>query len=349
MITEHLNPDRLLTLQPPKQKIDGVAKILSTQEKNSSPATFMMDLDYTAIEGEKLKWSDGKSRRVKPETVAAFMALRESGVRLGIVTEQGFGQMEPTLNDIAALASDHRLTAYEFFEGPVIGEGIVVRHGTGKKRGQFTILSTPQAERDRQMLLQWLKENIIPAKDDEWEGGVLTGTDPNQSTLVKLPPPPFEKIGTISVFEKGPHVMDNSEYAGRYQIIQKRIDQAINDLGISTLQTYEGGNGDCRIAPKGSDKATTLMRIAGIGAIDPSRMVMVGDGYPDYRIGLWLRTKGGAMLAVENAIPELHNIADYSAKGKVGLGIADFVSRIFPKKYSSALNNLRERGLYLTQ
>jgi len=333
--------------QPPKRGIQGLIEILS-KETSETPSILMVDLDDTTIEAEKFLWSDGKYHRVFPETMAALMAINRSGVNLGVVTEQSFTQLEPMLTDVAQIAFGDNASPYDLFNGPVIGEGGGVgRRGNGKRQGELVIMSPPQARKDRGKMLEWLGANILRKNlSDAW--GILSGVDPEIGTLVQLPDK-AQGIATITLWEKGPNIVRDPTYVNRYNMVLAKVEQALKELGISSLETYETGVGSLRIVPRGMNKARTLGLLAGVGSFNRHNMVFAGDGLNDVRLARELKVNGGGVIAVGNAVPELSQIADYSAKNSSGLGFAEAISQIFPQQYEESLNDLHKRGLGLAE
>ncbi|EKD64415.1 MAG: hypothetical protein ACD_50C00391G0004 [uncultured bacterium] len=337
----------LHSIQPSKRGIQGLVDALSPESSYTKPI-LMTDLDDTIIEPEKLLWTDGKYHRVFPETAAALMAVNRSGVSLGVVTEQSFTQLEPTLYDVAKIALGEGASIYDLYNGPVIGEGGGVgRRGSGRKQGELVVMTPPQAREDRKKILKWLKINITKGNpNDSW--GHLSGVNPEIGTQVQLPDA-AQGIATITLWEKGPHVTKDPSYIVRYNNVQTRVNEALNEFGITSLETYEAGIGSLRIVPKGMNKARTVGLLAGIGAFDRNRMGFACDGPNDVKFARELRAKGGAVIAVGNAVPELHEIADYSAKEHSGRGFAEAISQIFPQQYEQSIRDLHKRGLSLIE
>lgn len=333
--------------QPLKRGIEGIRTILYP-ETSSTGRVVMVDLDDTTIETQKLLWTDGKNHSVFPETVAALMAVNQAGVSLGVVTEQSFTQLEPELLDIAQLAFGDKASAYGLFNGPVIGEGGAVgRRGKGKHHGELVVMSPAQATKDRERILNWLGANIIKIDpSDAW--GILSGVDPEAGTVVQLPDK-AQGIATITLWEKGPHIVKDPSYINRYRMVQERVEEELRKLDISSLETYEAGVGSLRIVPRGMNKAKTMGLLAGLGAFNRNRMAFACDGPNDVKFAYQLRASGGVVIAVGNAVPELHQIADYSTKNHSGRGFAEVISQIFPRQYEQSLANLHKRGLGLAE
>lgn len=316
-----------------KKGIAGLSEILA---KNDS--MFITDLDDTVKEAKKHLWSDGKERKLFPETVIAMLAIHKSGTKLGIATEQAFSQIEPFISDISYLATGSK-DPHKLFNGLIVGEGGSVVNS--KERGQV-ILAPKRALEDRGKIVNWLWENVIPSDIEGWS--VLKGTNPEEATYVQLPPKEDICIATASLWEMGPHISENPEYIPKYKKVEIIIQQALEDLGITSLTTFEAGNGTLRIVPTFVNKVHSLELLSAYGVLDLSKTVYTCDGPNDLGLAQKLKSKGGGVIAVSNAISELHEISDYSAMLPSGKGFAKAISLIFPNEYRQAqkeLQNLR--------
>lgn len=333
-----------------KRGIDGISTMLglNAPEALLPGANWLTDLDDTTKELTKYKWTDGKMRRVLPETVAGFGALHRRGVPIGIATEQGVLEIEPWEADVAQLVLGPEAGPYDLFNGIIIGEGgCVARRGARNgKPGEFITLVGKQALEDRATILEWLQANIEPSSELEgW--GVLAGTDPRSATFVQLPPDDEQGAASINLFEKGPHISQDPSYIDRYKLLADKVNAELERMGITTIGATEAGNGTMRIRPVRIHKAKTLGLLAATGAFDPTRTVYSCDGPNDEAWATALKIKGGAVVAVGNAIPALHDIADYSAKSHTGLGFAETVRLLLPVEYEASLQSLRDRNLQL--
>ena len=262
------------------------------------------DLDDTVKEAKKHLWADGKERKLFPETVIAMLAIHNSGAKLGIATEQAFSQIEPFISDISQLVIGSK-DPYELFNGLIVGEGGSVVNS--KERGQV-ILAPKRAIEDREKIVNWLWENVIPSK-------------------------------------MGPHISEKPEYIDRYKFIEATIRQALTSLGIKSLTTFEAGNGTLRIVPKYVNKAHSLELLSAYGVLELTNTVYSCDGPNDIKLAEKLKTKGGGVIAVANAVPKLHEISDYSATLPAGKGFAEAIFQIFPLEYLEAQKVLKKYKL----
>ena len=307
------------------QEIYLLAEIL----KNPN-SLWLTDLDDTIKESEKITWPDGIQRKFYPETVIAFMALKNLGLKIGIVTEQTYTQIEPFIADITSIATGSK-NPRDIFNGIIIEEGGSVINTI--ERGQV-VVAPKKAIEDKEKIVNWLWKNVSKTNNEGW--AILNGSNPKESTYVQLPPKEDLCIATASLWEKGPHVSENPEYVQRYSKIESVVQNAIKTLNITTLTTYEAGNGTLRIVPKFVNKAHSAELISAVGILDLSKSVYSCDGPNDIRLTQKIISKGGGVVAVANAVSEIHRLATYSAKQKSGKGISEAVSLMFPNEYKSA-------------
>lgn len=302
----------------------------------------MIDLDDTVKEASKYTWPDGKARRVLPETAEAFRTIHQADIPLGIATEQAFTEIEPFLADVTklTLGEDHD-DPYELFNGLIIGEGgnVVRRPARDGKEAELVIVAPEGAMEDRKKMLSWLEENLEETDLDGWK--TLPGVDPEKATYVSLPGEEDQAIATLSLWEKGPHVTEDPTYLERYQQVEKRIQQVFEELEITTLNTYEAGNGTLRIVPRTASKAHTIELLAAYGAVDRSKIVYACDGPNDVALAQQLKRKGGSVIAVGNAVLGIHAVADISATQTAGRGFAEAMNMIFGSKEEASLKNVQ--------
>lgn len=313
-----------------KKGIVGLRKILSLKG-----SMFITDLDDTVKEAKKYPWSDGSSRKLLPETVIAMLAIHKSGIKLGIATERAFSQIEPFISDISYLCIGSK-DPYKLFNGLIVGEGGSVVNS--KEKGQV-VLAPRSAIKDREKIVNWLWENVTPSDIEGWS--ILKGTNPNEATYVQLPSKEDVCVATASLWEMGPHIGEKPEYIAKYKKIEDTVRKALIDLRITSLTTFEAGNGTLRIVPAFVNKVHSIELLSVYGILDLSRIVYSCDGPNDVGLAQKLKSKGGGVIAVENAVPKLHEISDYSATLPAGKGFAEAISLIFPKEYLKAQRELK--------
>lgn len=312
-----------LTAGRPEDPLRGLEHLREISRRNG---LYLFDKDDTYIEQFKYRWPDGVERRILPEAVEAFRAIKQAGNTIGTATEQSRAELEQFLTDTASLVIG-RPSPYEFMNGTIIFEGgNCVRYGEGHPReGETDVLASPEAIEERHRLLEWLYLNI-EEHSDGW--GVLSGTDLTQSTLVKLPDEIRQGVATLSLWERGPHVTTDPAFVPRYDVIRERVMAAIQELGLRTLEAYEAGNGTLRIGTRGINKGTTLERLAALGLVAPADLIYFCDGPNDIGISRFIRRMNGGVVAVNNAVDEVKEQADYVCASPSGRGMAEAVSLI---------------------
>lgn len=316
---------------PQNEEFQRVREVLSHQN-----SIWLTDLDDTIKESRKYLWSDGKERKLLPETVVALLAIHYSGVNLGIATEQAFTQIKPFISDISQLAIGSA-EPYAIFDGLIVGEGGSVVNS--KDKGEI-VLAPQRAREDVPKIVGWLWNNTAPSNIEGWS--VLRGTNPEESTYVQLPPKEDVCIATASLWEKGPHVSEDPKYISKYKKIEEVVLQALDDLGITSLTTFEAGNGTLRIVPKFVNKAHSLELLAAYGLLNLNYATYSCDGPNDLLLAKKIKSKGGVVVAVSNAIAELHSMANISATMPAGKGFSEIVSLVFPKEYLKAKSELNQ-------
>jgi hydroxymethylpyrimidine pyrophosphatase-like HAD family hydrolase len=323
--------------QTPDKKKSGISVL--SEILNHSDSCLLTDLDDTVKESQKYLWQDGKKRRVFPETVFALLAIRKSGTRLGIVTEQSFSEIQPFISDVSELATGSK-DPYTLFNGLIVGEGGSVVNS--KEKGQV-ILAPKRAIEDKEKIVGWLWKNVISSEIEGWS--ILRGTDPKEATYVQLPPKEDICVATAGLWEKGPHISEKPEYVVKYKMIEDAVQQGFRELQIESLTTYEAGNGTLRIVPKFINKAHSLELLSAFGMLDLGRTAYSCDGPNDVKLAEKIKSKKGGVIAVGNAVPKLHEIADYSTLLPSGKGFAEAISLIFPNEYLQAQIDLQHLKL----
>lgn len=304
-----------------------------------------VDLDDTTKENHSVEWLDGNKYKVYPETVAAFMALYEAKILVTPITEQSLSEISGWKKTVEKLADNNSI-----FTGIIAEGGCVAMRGVGPRTGEISTITPQEQVNHSRAVLSWLRNNLTPADDPElskngWN--ILRGTNPAESTYVMLPDDDEQGLASATLWKKGPRVSEDPGYIPRYALIDSRIQQAMEqELGIYDLVAREVGNGTTRILPKNIDKAKTMMLLASKKAFDPTRMGYFCDGPNDVSFAEQLKEKGGFVITVENGVPRLKEISDYTATQKAGKGFAEAIEKLFPNEFSRAIENLRSRGLY---
>jgi Cof subfamily protein (haloacid dehalogenase superfamily) len=89
-------------------------------------------------------------------------------------------------------------------------------------------------------------------------------------------------------------------------------------IGLNQVSYAIGWTAWLDIAPMGVDKSTALELVRGWLDIDPSRVLVMGDGRNDIGMFEWAVRGGGRAIAMHQGPPEVHEAA-----GEVGLSVTD--------------------------
>ncbi|WP_084502752.1 HAD-IIB family hydrolase [Microbacterium indicum] len=79
----------------------------------------------------------------------------------------------------------------------------------------------------------------------------------------------------------------------------------VDDMGLQHVSYSVGWSAWLDIAPQGIDKSTALEKVRGMLGIDPSRVVVMGDGRNDIQMLEWARRIGGRGIVMGQAVPEV--------------------------------------------
>jgi Cof subfamily protein (haloacid dehalogenase superfamily) len=89
-------------------------------------------------------------------------------------------------------------------------------------------------------------------------------------------------------------------------------------IGLNHVSYAIGWTAWLDIAPKGVDKSTALELVRGWLEIDPSRVLVMGDGRNDIGMMQWAVEHGGRAIAMQQGPLEVHEAA-----GEVGLSVSE--------------------------
>jgi len=309
-----------------QQGIEHLQHILSP-EAGKNP-TILLDLDDTIKELKPIPWPGGDVRRIYQDAVNALRTARDAGISLGVVTEQSFSEIEPFLSEVAYLAGQD---PYVFFNGIIIGEGgTVVLNRTYDADPKPKPIYTDRYHEDRKSIVNWFEENMAAERDSEgWS--TLSGVDPESGTLMQMPPVCEQGDVTVTIWEKGPNLGLNPAYDLRYAENRRIIAEALDAIGITGWDIFEAGNGTVRIVPKGRNKAHMVRMLSLVKGISLKDTIYFCDGPNDISLAKLIKSRDGGIVTVGNAVSELHEIADYSAQGHSGLGVAETINKILPR------------------
>ncbi|MDP3917839.1 MAG: HAD hydrolase family protein [Candidatus Woesebacteria bacterium] len=306
---------------------------------SKTDSVWITDLDDTIKESRRVLWADGKERKLHPETTIALLAINKAGIKLGIATEQTFAEILPFITDLSELTLNSK-NPYALFNGLIVGEGGSVLKSAQK---DLVVIAPKRVLEDKKKIDNGIKQILIPSKV---EGRFyLKGTNPEEGTLVRPPPDENAYQASSSIWEDGPHQSEDPSYVKRYGKNQQVVEGLIAELGIESLRAFEAGNGTLRITGKFINKRHTLSLLAVYGYLDLSKTIYSCDGPNDLGLADKIKSKGGGVVAVSNAIAQLHGLSDYSATKVAGLGFAEAVSLIFPNEYIQAKKELQHLKL----
>ncbi len=307
-----------------------------------------VDLDNTTKEGASVRWTD-KKRKLRPQTVAGFATLHAAGIPVGVATEQTRTEAEPFLRDIAHLTGAGDYT--NIFNGIIIAEGGSVIKYANSLEWEINPNVPESALQEREQIFEWVKAHINEIDAEGW--GILEGTTSDTATRVMLPSAEDQGLVTFSLWEQGPLITQQPEYIARYGQIEQRIQSALRDLNCQALMTFEAGNGTLRVVPQGINKAAAMIYLQDAGLVNMQNIGYVADGPNDIDLARAIVGPRGArkghMIAVQNAVSELHELATYSAIQPEGRGFGEFVQYIFPDEYDRQLTSLREKGFWIAE
>lgn len=92
----------------------------------------------------------------------------------------------------------------------------------------------------------------------------------------------------------------------------------VDRIGLTHVSYAIGWTAWLDIAPHGVNKATGLELVRERLGIDPSRVLVMGDGRNDIEMFQWALSRGGRAIAMREGPPEVH-----AAAGEVGLSVRD--------------------------
>lgn len=94
--------------------------------------------------------------------------------------------------------------------------------------------------------------------------------------------------------------------------------ELVNRIGLNQVSYAVGWTAWLDIAPKGVDKSTALELVREWLDIDPTRVLVMGDGRNDIGMLQWAVENGGRAVAMRQGPPEVHEAA-----GEVGLSVTE--------------------------
>lgn len=287
---------------------------------SSQDSLLLVDLDDTVKESRSTKWEDGVERRFLPQTLQAFNAISERGTKIGVATEQSASEMLPFLAQIRALTKkpdENLFNGFLVYEG-----GAVVQTPDGTERN----LVSAKSRQDLALVENILQHRIGREIPDHDGWTMLSGV--SIEIPVKLPEGNRQGKSTLSLWEKGPHIGASPEYYEKYEKINEYVQEVLHIIGAKYLRSFEAGNGTIRIVPKNVSKHHSIGLLHAFKAIDLSRTVFACDGPNDIALARKIKSRGGGIIAVGNAIPEIKAEADYVATADAGAGFSEAIFQV---------------------
>lgn len=329
-----------ITTEIPESQLYEVSQILFNEGVRGVAGTLLFDLDDT-LKGKRDElhtFPDGGMERVSPHAVSYLHQARGHGLNIGIATEQTVSEMAPFLRVLSqgSRVGHTDLAISELLNGPVVGEGGAV---IGFDKNSMRVIAPKASIAERTQLFAWLEryKQLTPSAEvDGWFK--LAHVDPQQGTLVRIPDLGYYATG--SIHEKGPRISEDESFIIRYGQVKRRIDQILKRKGWSHITTQEAGNGTLRVRSPYVTKHHTLGLMHAYGITDLGRAVYFCDGPNDIDLAKKIRSKGGAVVAVANAVPELKTEATIVSDQKVGNGVATVLSQVF--RYAQEMGMIRD-------
>ena len=113
-------------------------------------------------------------------------------------------------------------------------------------------------------------------------------------------------------------IMDEAR-SGNIQEIRDRLEPFSNQYWITTFS-----NKAVELGPKGCNKATGMKELAALLGVGLSQVMACGD----YRNDLEMISGAGYGVAVDNALPEIKEAADYVASKPYALGVVEAIEAL---------------------
>lgn len=107
--------------------------------------------------------------------------------------------------------------------------------------------------------------------------------------------------------------------SGNIQEIRDRLEPFSNQYWITTFS-----NKAVELGPKGCNKATGMKELAALLGVGLSQVMACGD----YRNDLEMISGAGYGVAVDNALPEIKEAADYVASKPYALGVVEAIEAL---------------------
>jgi len=253
------------------------------------------------------------------ELPLALQALKDEGWELGICTSRS-----PRLLKDFLVSFESGLRSFRLFDSwLVLEDGHVVVQPGRSLDDDPEVLTESNALSEMRIFEACFENAWCAAADEELAGEGWGYLMQLTCPAVKLTPPQWYPIGTVSIWERGPHVT-SPDYRGQFERVMQWALEVAEKQRFHSITFNEVGNGTLCANQKDINKATGLLYTG----IDLSGVIFVGDGYNDVPVAQLLREAGGIVIAVANAVSELKDIAHYVTKEPSSHGVLEFAQKL---------------------
>ncbi len=101
--------------------------------------------------------------------------------------------------------------------------------------------------------------------------------------------------------------------------------ELVGRIGLNEVSYAVGWSAWLDIAPQGVDKSTALERVRSLLGVDPSRVLVMGDGRNDVEMFRWARAHGGRAIAMGQGPDEVRSAAGEITASVHAGGVADIL------------------------
>jgi HAD superfamily hydrolase (TIGR01484 family) len=274
--------------------------ILKVKETLKNGGWMFFDVDGTLIDGEGV-----------PDALpATLQRLALNGIELGICTGRCSDDLANILDVIDPTHPPKVITGWKILED----SHVVV--GPGRRLDEATILTSPETQAELSAFKQRFVQSWSPSETLGNGWGFLNGL---AAPPVKLPK--YLHHGSLSIWEKG--ISESPEYAD----VMAWAKDVAAELGLTTVELFEIGDGSLRVLQKGINKGTGLQTLADEGHIDLRRTVYFGDANNDISSAHVVLGGGGSVVAVANATSGFKSLATHTTYQRAGNGILEVVKQ----------------------
>jgi hypothetical protein len=255
---------------------------------------------------------------VVPDMLPLLRRAQAHGYHLGLCTARSFGEVLDFLTRELGLSSD---TDGCFMAGMLLEDGHVWLPPGRIAAERLQILTSAAALQDMHRFEQQVHTAWAPVTDPKRAAAGWGTLADIQDILVQLLPTQWRPRGSLSIWKEG---LDTPWPA--YQVEQDAVvrwaRQQVAHLGLHHCTIAEAGGGSLRVVERGRDKGTAALQVG--YALD--RLIFCGDSMNDVPIATRIHAAGGLVLAVNNAVPALKQLAVYVARQPASAGTAEVLA-----------------------